>query len=191
MQKKRIAIFASGNGTNAMNLIHFFENSNDAEIVFVLANRSDAGVLTKAENAGIQTVVLSNQEIEAGVAVVRVCMEQAIDVIVLAGFLRKIPAELIRQYPNQIVNIHPALLPSYGGKGMYGDHVHRAVIEAGEKESGISIHLVNEHFDEGKLLAQFKCPVLEDDSVESLRQRVQELEHQHFSEVVNQLVKAI
>ncbi len=191
MQKKRIAIFASGNGTNAMNLIHFFGNSSDAEIIFVLANRSDAGVLDKAKSAGIQTVVLSNQEIEAGEAVVQVCLEHAIDVIVLAGFLRKIPAELIRQYPNRIVNIHPALLPNYGGKGMYGDHVHRAVIEAREKESGISIHLVNEHFDEGKLLAQFKCPVLENDTVESLRQRVQELEHEHFSEVVNQLVKAI
>ena len=188
MQKKRIAIFASGNGTNAMNLIHFFENSNDAEIVFVLANRSDAGVLTKAENAGIQTVVLSNQEIEAGVAVVRVCMEQAIDVIVLAGFLRKIPAELIRQYPNRIVNIHPALLPNYGGKGMYGEHVHQAVIAAGEKESGISIHLVDEEYDHGKTIFQAKLAILPQETPDTLAQRIHQLEHQHYPKVIERWV---
>jgi phosphoribosylglycinamide formyltransferase 1 len=191
MQKKRIAIFASGNGTNAMNLIHFFKSSKEAEIGFVLSNRAEAGVLEKAKSEGIEVVVVSNEYVQEGDPLVLICKERAIDLIVLAGFLRKIPDQLIRNYPNKIVNIHPALLPNYGGKGMYGDHVHQAVLAAGESESGISIHLVNEHFDEGKLLAQFNCPVEISDTLESLRQRVQELEHRHYAEVINDLVKTI
>ena len=189
MQKKRIAIFASGNGSNALNLIQHFAASTKAEIAFVLTNRSDAGVLVKAKNAGIPTFILSNEEIESGNSVVEICQNESVDLIVLAGFLRKIPHQLIAKYPNSIVNIHPALLPKYGGKGMYGDHVHRAVIESGEKESGISIHLVNEQFDEGELVAQFKCQVADTDSVESLRQRVQNLEHAHYAEVVQELIE--
>jgi len=191
MQKKRIAIFASGNGTNAMNLIHFFESSKEAEIGFVLSNRTEAGVLVKAKSEGIEVVVVSNELVQEGDSLVAICKERGIDLIVLAGFLRKIPDQLIRNYPNKIVNIHPALLPNYGGKGMYGDYVHQAVLAAGESESGISIHLVNEHFDEGKLLAQFNCPVKSNDTLESLRQRVQELEHRHYAEVINEIVKTI
>jgi phosphoribosylglycinamide formyltransferase-1 len=191
MQKKRIAIFASGNGTNAMNLIHFFESSKEAEIGFVLSNRTEAGVLEKAKSEGIEVVVVSNELVQEGDSLVAICKERGIDLIVLAGFLRKIPDQLIRNYPNKIVNIHPALLPNYGGKGMYGDHVHQAVLAAGESESGISIHFVNEHFDEGKLLAQFTCPVKISDTLESLRQRVQALEHRHYAEVINEIVKTI
>jgi phosphoribosylglycinamide formyltransferase 1 len=191
MQKKRIAIFASGNGTNAMNLIHFFKSSKEAEIGFVLSNRTEAGILEKAKSEGVEVVVVSNELVQEGDALVAICEERAIDLIVLAGFLRKIPDQLIRNYPNKIVNIHPALLPNYGGKGMYGDHVHQAVLAAGDSESGISIHFVNEHFDEGKLLAQFTCPVKVSDTLESLRQRVQELEHRHYAEVINDLVKTI
>lgn len=191
MQKKRIAIFASGNGTNAMNLIHFFKSSKEAEIGFVLSNRAEAGVLEKAKSEGVEVVVVSNEHVQEGDPLVVICKERAIDLIVLAGFLRKIPDQLIRNYPNKIVNIHPALLPNYGGKGMYGDHVHQAVLAAGESESGISIHFVNEHFDEGKILAQFTCPVEISDTLESLRQRVQELEHRHYAEVINDLVKTI
>lgn len=191
MQKKRIAIFASGNGTNALNLIHFFKSSKEVEIGFVLVNRSDAGVVEKTRSEGIEVVVVSNEHVQEGSSLVVICKERAIDLIVLAGFLRKIPEQLIRNYPNKIVNIHPALLPNYGGKGMYGDRVHQAVLGAGESESGISIHLVNEHFDEGELLAQFTCPVKISDTLESLRERVQELEHKHYAVVISKLIRSI
>jgi phosphoribosylglycinamide formyltransferase 1 len=191
MQKKRIAIFASGNGSNAMNLIRFFKSSNEVEISFVLSNRPDAGVLDKAKKEDVRTFILGNQSFEEGIEVLELCRNFRIDVIVLAGFLRKIPRQLIEAYPNRIVNIHPALLPRFGGKGMYGDNVHRAVLEAGEKESGISIHFVNEHFDEGAGLAQFKCPVFESDTIDDLRARVQELEHEHYAQTIEQLIKTL
>jgi phosphoribosylglycinamide formyltransferase-1 len=188
MSKKRIAIFASGNGTNAMNLIRFFEGATHAEVAFVLTNRPDAAVVQKAKAAKVEAIVVSNADVESGAALVEICQNNKIDLIVLAGFLRKIPQPLIAAYPNRIVNIHPALLPKYGGKGMFGDHVHRAVLEAGDEQSGISIHFVNEQFDEGKLIAQFSCPVYKEDTVETLRQRVQELEQQFFADVIHGLV---
>ena len=191
MQKKRLAIFASGNGTNAMNLIHFFKSSKEAEIGFVLSNRAEAGVLEKAKSEGVEVVVVSNEHVQEGDPLVVICKERAIDLIVLAGFLRKIPDQLIRNYPNKIVNIHPALLPNYGGKGMYGMHVHQAVLDNKEKETGITIHYVNEHYDEGEFIFQKAVNVEDCKSPEEIAQKVHDLEHRYFPEIIEKLIPTI
>jgi len=158
-------------------------------VTLVVCNRADAGVVQIAQEHGVETMIVSREEFFSEHSIVQPLKDRGIDFIVLAGFLWLIPVALISAFQNKIINIHPALLPKFGGKGMYGKKVHEAVLAKGEKETGITIHFVNEHFDEGKSIAQFVCPVMEGDTTEKLAARVQELEHKHFAEVVEKLVK--
>jgi phosphoribosylglycinamide formyltransferase-1 len=189
MAKIRIALFASGNGSNAMNLIRHFASNTSVEVAFVLSNKADAGIVKSASSKGIETLVFTNEEVADGEFLVNVCKKYSIDFIVLAGYLRLIPAQLIQAFPERIINIHPALLPKYGGKNMYGDKVHQAILDANETETGISIHFVNEQFDKGKIIAQYVCPVHSTDSIDDVRANVQHLEHTFFPFVVEKVVK--
>lgn len=181
---KRIAIFASGAGTNARKLIEHFELHKDAQVTLLVSNNPGAGALHIAREHGVETLLTDREHFFDGHTIVQQLKDRGIDFIVLAGFLWLIPKELIAAFPDKIVNIHPALLPKFGGKGMYGNRVHEAVIAAGEKESGITIHYVNERFDEGAHIAQFSCEVLPTDTPASLAERIHALEHRHFAEVV-------
>lgn len=188
MSKHKIAILVSGTGTNAINIIEYFEKNSVADVVLVISNKTDALAVEKAQNKGVKTVVFNNESFKKNGTVLDYLMSQSIDFIVLAGFLMKIPNDIIHAYPNKIVNLHPSLLPKYGGKGMYGKHVHRAVIEAQESESGISIHFVNEEYDEGAIIFQAKVSVEKGDSVEVLAKKIQQLEHRFFPKVVEQVI---
>jgi len=179
----KLAIFASGNGTNAEALVNHFKNHTKIRVVLILSNKKDAGVLSRAERLGIQKLVFDKSEMESD-TLISILKEKEINLIVLAGFLLKIPVSLIHTFPDKIINIHPALLPKYGGKGMYGRRVHEAVLENDEKESGITIHLVNEAYDEGRHLFQVKLNVNKGESPEDLAGRIHKLEHQYFPEVV-------
>jgi len=187
---KRIAILASGSGTNAQRLIAHFAGSAVAEVVLVGCDQPAAGVLQRAWDLGVPSYLFNGAQLRNG-TVQRELLAQRIDLVVLAGFLRLIPADMVRAFPGRIVNIHPALLPRYGGKGMYGHHVHQAVIAAREKESGITVHLVNERYDEGEHLFQARCPVLTDDTPETLAERIHALEHAHFPAVVETLANTL
>lgn len=175
-----LAIFASGNGSNTENLISYFKNSNIANISLIACNNPNAFVIKRAENNKVPTLRFTREGFDHNDGVIKKLEEYNINFIVLAGFLWLIPQYLIAHFPSRIINLHPALLPKFGGKGMYGMHVHRAVIENGELESGISIHFVNEFYDEGGLIAQHKCSVDKHDSPESLAAKVSQLEHQFF-----------
>ncbi len=191
MEKRKIAIFASGSGTNAQRIIEYFTGHTSIAVSMILSNKKDAYVLVRAEQFNIPAVVFDRQTFYESGEVLRILQENEIDFIVLAGFLWLIPVYLIRAYPRKIINIHPALLPKYGGKGMYGIHVHQAVLDNGDKESGISIHYVNEKYDEGAIIFQAKCEVLPDDTPESLAQRIHQLEYKHYPEVIEKLVLEI
>lgn len=182
--KKNLAIFASGSGTNAENIANFFKGSNEVAVKLILSNKPDAFVLERAKKLQIPTLVFTKADFIESDRVIQVLRQHQIDCIVLAGFLWLIPSSLVKAYPNRIINIHPALLPKFGGKGMYGAKVHEAVIAAGEKYSGITIHLVNEKYDEGKVLFQASCPVLDGDTPGSLAARIHELEYAYFPKVV-------
>lgn len=188
MNFKRLAIFASGTGSNALNIIRFFRNSDAVKVDFVLSNKQDAKIVSSAKDEGVNVVVVSNQEVEASDKIIELCIANKIDYIILAGFLRKIPEKLIRHYPDRIINIHPSLLPKYGGKGMFGANVHKAVLENNEKESGITIHFVNSEFDKGEIIAQFSCEVSSDETLESLQQKIHQLEHANFPAVIKNTV---
>ena len=188
MSKHKVAILVSGTGTNAINIIEYFEKISVADVVLVISNKTDALALEKAQNKGVKTVVFNNESFKKNGTVLDYLMSQSIDFIVLAGFLIKIPNEIIHAYPNKIVNLHPSLLPKYGGKGMYGKRVHKAVIENQESESGISIHFVNEEYDEGTIIFQAKVSVEKGDSVEVLAQKIQQLEHHFFPRVIEQVI---
>ncbi|MFT3884482.1 MAG: phosphoribosylglycinamide formyltransferase [Flavobacteriales bacterium] len=183
----RIAILASGSGTNAARLIAHFAGHPQAEVALVGSDRPQAGVVQRAWDAHVPVYLFNGTDLRNG-SVQRELEGQRIDLIVLAGFLRLVPAELVKAFPQRIVNIHPALLPKYGGAGMYGDRVHQAVIAAGETASGITIHYVNERYDEGEHLFQATCPVLPGDTPDTLAARIHELEHRHYPEVVASLV---
>lgn len=184
---ERIAILASGSGTNAQRLIEHFAQHPAVRVAVVGCDKPQAGVVQRAWDLGVPCYLFGSSELKNG-DLLRELRGQGITLVVLAGFLRLLPVELIAAFPRRIVNIHPALLPKYGGKGMYGDRVHAAVISAGEKESGITIHLVNEHYDEGEVLFQAKCPVEASDTSSSLAARIHELEHAHYPAVVEKLV---
>ncbi|MEN9685466.1 MAG: hypothetical protein RLZZ28_1252 [Bacteroidota bacterium] len=188
-QKHIMAIFASGTGTNAEKIIQYFKDHRPAVTIgLIVCNKPGAGVLTVAGKHGIPTLLIEKEAFFKGNAYLPALTQYKINFIVLAGFLWKLPAGLIKAYPNSIVNIHPALLPKYGGKGMYGMHVHEAVIAAGEKESGITIHYVNEHFDEGEVLFQAKCSIDTDETPDSLAQKIHLLEHRFFPEIISQML---
>ncbi len=185
---KNICIFASGGGSNAQKIIEYFKDSTKVTVALIVSNKPEAGVLQIATHHHIPVLIIEKETFFRGNAYVDELKEAAIDLIVLSGFLWKIPTALIHAFPQQIINIHPALLPKYGGKGMHSQHVHAAVLAAGDKESGISIHLVNELYDNGKIIFQASCPVNENDSPETLAKRVLQLEHTHYSKVIEKLI---
>lgn len=186
-----LAILASGSGTNAENLTRFFKNHGNIEVRLILSNKADAGVLGRADRLGIPTRTFSRSQFENPDFMLPVLRNSEIDLIVLAGFLWLIPSYLVESYANRIINIHPALLPAYGGKGMYGDRVHRAVIGAQEKKSGITIHYVNEKYDEGAIIAQFECEVTPEDTPESLAKKIHKLEYAHFPQVIESVANQV
>lgn len=185
----RIAIFASGTGSNAAKIIEYFKKDRDTRVTLVVSNNPDAGVLDIAAAESIPTLIIEKNAFFRIDGYVPYLKNHQIDFIVLAGFLWKIPLSLISAYPNSIVNIHPALLPQYGGKGMYGMKVHTAVIGAGEKESGITIHFVDEKYDTGTVIFQERCSIAEGDSPEMLAQKIHSLEHMHFPRIIDQVIK--
>ncbi|RYG51629.1 MAG: phosphoribosylglycinamide formyltransferase [Chitinophagaceae bacterium] len=185
---KNIAVFASGTGSNAKKIIEHFKNSPVARVALIVCNKAGAGVINIAGENGVPVLMIEKEQFFHGDAYVPQLLEKQITFIVLAGFLWKIPSKLIESYPEKIINIHPALLPKYGGKGMYGNRVHEAVIEAGDAESGISIHFVNEVYDEGRIIFQVSCPVTKDDNPESLAAKIHALEHAHFPLIIEQLL---
>ena len=183
-----IAIFASGAGSNAQKIIDHFRNHSSIKIALIVCNKPGAGVLKIAEKENIPAIIIEKEKFFRADAYVKELKEKKIDFIVLAGFLWKLPSLLIKAYHGKIINIHPALLPLYGGKNMYGHYVHEAVIANNEKESGISIHFVDELYDHGQVIFQTKCPVLENDTPESLAQRIHVLEHEHYPKVIEEVV---
>lgn len=183
-----IAIFASGTGSNARKIIEHFKNSPSVRVALVVSNKKDAGVLDIAREHGIPTQVIDRKMFYETEDLLGILKKHGIEFIVLAGFLWLVPAYLVRAFPKKMVNIHPALLPKFGGKGMYGKHVHEAVKSANETETGITIHLVNEHYDEGDIVFQTKCPVLPDDTPDDIARRVLQLEHRHFPTIIAQLL---
>ncbi|MFH0756909.1 MAG: phosphoribosylglycinamide formyltransferase [Bacteroidota bacterium] len=188
---KRIAILASGEGTNAENLINYFRTSNSGRVVLVLTNKPGAGVIARARSLEVETVVFDREQFYKTGSIVALLKERGIDFIVLAGFLWLVPSLLLASYAGRVINIHPALLPKYGGKGMYGNRVHQAVIENGDSRSGITIHHVNQVYDEGAVIFQASCPVEKDDTPESLASKIHSLEHAHFPVVVEELLNKL
>ena len=186
----KIALFASGAGSNAAKIITHLKNHSSIQVCLVVCNKPGAGVIQVAASHNVPVLMIEKERFFRGNAYVdEIKYRSGIDFIVLAGFLWKVPLALIEAYPNRIINIHPALLPNYGGKGMYGMHVHEAVISAGEKESGITIHYVNERFDEGEHIFQARCTITAEDTPETLAQKIHELEHRYFPEVVEEVVR--
>lgn len=188
---KKIAIFASGSGSNAENIIQYFKKNNQAEVACVYTNKISAYVLERAAKHDIPSHVFTKKELAADDGVVKDLQAREVDLIVLAGFLLLVPEVLVKAYPGRIINIHPALLPAYGGKGMYGRHVHEAVIADKAKKSGITIHVVNEHYDEGAILFQAECSVDEDDTPDSLAQKIHTLEYRHFPEIIHKRLQEL
>jgi len=191
MNYKRIAIFASGSGTNAENIIRFFSLHPNMRVELVLSNKKDAPVLEKAHKYNVKTFTFTKDDFFYNDRVLKILKKEKIDFIVLAGFLWLVPTNIVREYPNRIVNIHPALLPKYGGKGMYGERVHKAVLENEENESGITIHYVNEKYDEGNIILQEKCSVKRGETPESLASKVHELEYRYYPEIIEKLVSRL
>ncbi len=187
--KKRIAIFASGSGSNAQKIMEHFKKHIDAEVVIVLTNNPEAYVLQRADNFEIPSHIFDKHEFYKTNNVVNLLKNLQIDLIVLAGFMWLIPQNLLKGFPNKIINIHPALLPKYGGKGMYGDRVHQAILNAHEEESGITIHFIDEHFDEGEIIHQSRFRIEPTDDLEMVKFKGQQLEHLHYPKVVEQLLK--
>lgn len=187
-KSKNIAILASGGGSNAENIMSHFANYKYAKVKMVLSNKENAGVLEKAAKFEVPTKTFNKEQFQAG-KVLEWLKEAEIDVVVLAGFLWKMPDEIIAAFEGKMINIHPSLLPAYGGKGMYGMHVHQAVKEAGEKHSGITIHLVNSNYDEGAILFQARTTLEQDDSAEDIAAKVLQLEHKYFPRIIDALCK--
>ena len=186
---KNLAIFASSNGSNAENICLFFQNSSDINVVLICSNNKDAYVVKRAEKLQIPLFIFTKQELENFFELEKVLTEKEVDFIILAGFLLKIPKKLLENFPNKIINIHPALLPKYGGKGMYGNNVHKAVLENKETESGITIHFVNSKYDDGEIVFQAKCKVEKNASVESLVKKVRKLERDFFPKTIEGVIK--
>ena len=187
--KKRIAIFASGSGSNAQRIMEHFKKHTDAEVTIVLTNNPEAYVLQRADNFEIPTHIFDKHEFYQTNNIVNLLKNLHIDIIVLAGFMWLVPENLLQAFPNRIINIHPALLPKYGGKGMYGDHVHKTIMANGDEESGITIHFVNANFDDGEIIYQSRFRIEKDDDLEMIKFKGQQLEHQHYPRIVEQLLK--
>lgn len=186
---KHLAIFASGTGSNARRIIEFFHGSPEAQVVLVVSNKRGAGVLDIAREHAIPTLIVNRTSFCETTDLLAVLRDHGVDFIVLAGFLWLIPSYLVRAFPRRIINIHPALLPKFGGKGMYGLHVHTTVQAAGETETGLTIHFVNENYDEGDIIFQARCPVLPTDTPADIARRVLALEHEHFPPVIQRVIR--
>lgn len=186
-----IAIFASGNGSNAENIINYFSSSHLAQVTLVLTDNPNAYVLQRADNLAIENKAFSRSEWKTATNIMNFIRTRKINYIVLAGFLCLISSEIIKEFEGRIINIHPALLPKFGGKGMYGMNVHNAVIEAEEKKSGITIHHVNEHYDDGAIIAQYDVEVADDDSGETLAKKIHALEYKYFPKVIEQEIQKL
>jgi phosphoribosylglycinamide formyltransferase 1 len=185
-----LAIFASGSGTNAENIIEYFKNQPDRDVKLVLCNNKSAGVLSRAEKHGVETYLFDREMARSG-QVLQKLEDAHIGFIILAGYLWLMPADIVRSFPKRILNIHPALLPKYGGKGMYGMNVHHAVVENRERESGITVHYVNEEYDKGNIIFQAKCPVLPSDTPEDVAHKVHQLEYEHFPKVIEGVLRKL
>lgn len=188
MSVKKVVIFASGQGSNAKQIIDYFKNRDDVKIAHVLSNNIRAKVLKTAHEMETSALHFDRDAFYETNEVLNVLKDTNPDLIVLAGFMWKVPEKILRAFPNKIVNIHPALLPKYGGKGMYGDNVHKAVLHKKETETGISIHYVNAEYDEGELIAQFKTEISPEDNLESLVEKVKKLEHYNYPRVIDTLL---
>ena len=185
---KKIAIFASGSGSNAENIFHHFADNQEVSVELFLCNNPKAGIIERAKRLHIPIVLFDKKTFSESDEIVQLLENQQIDLVVLAGFLLLIPQNLLAKFPDKIINIHPALLPKHGGKGMWGHHVHEAVVANKDKESGITIHYVNEHYDEGKIIFQASCEVAENDSPEEVAHKVQALEYQYFPSVIEDIL---
>ena len=188
-KKIRLAVFVSGGGTNLENIINYFSADEQVEVSMVVSNKADAYALQRAKNHDIPNAVISRKQFAEDEATVMAAVKDC-DFIILAGFLVKVPDYLIEAYPKRIINIHPALLPKYGGKGMYGHHIHEAVKAAGEKETGITIHFVNNELDAGEHIAQFKVTLSDEDTADTIAAKIHELEQAHFPKVIESVIKA-
>ena len=188
MMKKKIAVFASGNGTNAQKIFEYFEQHTAVEVSLLCCNKAGAPVLDRAKRFGIPTLVFNREQFYKSQQVVDKLTESQIDLVVLAGFMWLVPENLVTAFEGRLINIHPALLPKFGGKGMYGMHVHEAVKEAGETVTGITIHQVNSRYDEGNIIAQFSCELDPTDSPDEIAKKVQRLEHENYPKVIENLV---
>jgi phosphoribosylglycinamide formyltransferase-1 len=185
---RKIAVFASGSGTNAENIANYFANNQGIKVVLVISNNPLAGVHARITPLGIPSATFSTQEFAVGDEILQKLAEFQVDWIILAGFLKKIPDKIRNAYPDRIINIHPALLPKHGGQGMYGMNVHKAVIAASDKESGITIHYINENYDEGQIIFQASCPVLPSDTPEDVASKVHALEYKYYPEVIDSVL---
>ncbi len=185
----KLAIFASGNGSNAENIALYFANNNQIKVDSIYTNKKDAYVVERAKKLGIKSYYYPKDVFTGGTELIKILKNKEIDYIILAGFLLKIPNNIINAFQNKILNIHPALLPKFGGKGMYGDNVHKAVKTSGDKESGITIHVVNEHYDEGTIVFQAKCNISESDSYTDIANKIHKLEYDNFPKVIKSFIK--
>ena len=190
MNSYRIAIFASGEGSNAENITNYFKGYDAINVVLIVSNRADVGVIKRAKRLKVPFLISPRDELNS-LKFLHLLKQQNINIIILAGFLLKIPIHLITAFAHRIINIHPALLPKYGGKGMYGNKIHKAVLLNKEKESGITIHLVNEHYDEGEILFQKSCKVMAGDNVSDLAHRIHQLEYQFFPKIIEEYINSI
>ncbi len=182
---KQIAVFASGSGSNAENIYHYFQNSVEVEFKFLVCNNPNSRVLQRFESLNVETILITKEELASDVFINKL---YGVDLIILAGFLALIPESLLAAFPKKIINIHPALLPKYGGKGMYGDRVHKAILANNEKEHGISIHYVNEEFDKGEIIFQKKFPLTEEDHLISIQSKIHDLEFKYYPETIEKLL---
>lgn len=184
-----LAIFASGNGSNAMNIINYFENEPKIKIKRIFCNKANAPIIEKAKTKNIDTILFNKSQLQESDFILSQLKAHSIDYIILAGFLLKIPEAMIKHFEDKIINIHPALLPKYGGKGMYGMNVHEAVVKNKESKTGITIHYVNENYDEGAIIFQAECEVLKTDTAEDVAQKIHHLEMKNFPRVIEQTIK--
>lgn len=184
----RLAILGSGNGTNAQQISEYFAGRTDVEVCCIIYNKRDAYIAQRAKNLGIEAQYFGRKDFYETTAVLDYLRGKKADWVILAGFLWLVPENMLAAYPNRIINIHPALLPNYGGKGMYGHHVHEAVVAAHEKESGITIHIVDHHYDRGTTLFQARCTVTPDDTADTLAAKIHLLEKEHFPRVIDETI---
>ncbi len=188
---KKLAIFASGSGTNAENITSYFKNNMNIKVSLILSNKKNAKVLDKAKKLDIPTFIFNKKDFFETDKISKKLSLESIDFIILAGFLLKVPKNLIAQYPNRIINIHPSLLPKYGGKGMYGMNIHHSIIKNKEEKSGITIHFIDENFDEGEIIFQNEIEINKNDTAEGLAQKIHLLEYKYFPKVIEKIVSKL